>query len=207
MVFSLLLPSEGHLGWRACPSPVRVEVVLPASLPHPGLNFRFRSALSSPSLCLLLPSPSLRLTPLPPLSPSGILQHLHSFSPPPLSLSCSACSFCYPALCVHVCVCPHLGLALPHLLLAPCPCLLVVLCPGDLVPESGSLSSTVLPFLLLWAMLTLLGLQKRIMVWAGQGCGPFSPIDSRTRRAFTPSWGCHGLGETSTCLGGGGGLW
>lgn len=64
------------------------------------------------------------------------------------------------------------------------------------VPESGSFSSMALPLLLLWAVRTLLGLQKRIMVWTGLGCGPFSPMDSRTRRAFTPSWAYHGLGET-----------
>lgn len=187
-MFSLPLPSEGH------PSPMRVEVVLPASLPSPGLNFRFRSALSSPSLCLLLPSPSLHLTLLPPLSPSGILQLLHSFSPPPLSLLLSlflllSCSLC-PCLYLPS---PRAGSA------SSLPCYLPLSLGRSLSWGPG--------FLSLWATLTLLGLQERMMVWTGLGCGPFSPMDSRTRRAFTPSWGYHGLGETITCLGGGGGLW
>lgn len=81
-----------------------------------------------PPLSLLLPSRSLYLTPDPlSLSPSGILQDLRSLSPSPpsssppslLLLSCSACFFRCPAVCLHQpallsgSLGPHLSLSLP----------------------------------------------------------------------------------------------
>lgn len=101
-------------------------------LPYLGLNSRFRSAVSWVPLCLSIPISPVPLplpashTRSPPLSPSGILQRLHSFSPPPLPLFCSACSFRYPAVCVcvrvHPCLSGSLGL---HLSLSLCSCQLV----------------------------------------------------------------------------------
>lgn len=136
-------PTSCHLRGTSsgggCPFSMGAEQILPASLPHPGLNFRFRSAGSWVPLYLplflplLLPPLSLRLTPVPPSLPIWHPPGSSPFFLPSSSLLLCASAPAQPVLSTLLpSVSAPSGSLGPHVSL--CPGLLV--CPRPRDPAS-----------------------------------------------------------------------